>query len=155
MGLFKPKHLTVFLAFYTMTDKSAVLPRDEEGWNERVHFVLEPLIRRHYYERLRPPQKWNYLFIHFEPSSLPIHFDFRDESTNEILYQDRFEEVCINLMSAARSYLQGANPSYKQDMLDDGLADMHYDWFSKMNMIVLSSVFPGYSKWGNETFKGS
>lgn len=155
MALFQSKHLTLFIALYTMTDKSAVLPRYEAGWNERVHVVLKLLVRKHYYEQLRPPKKWNYMYIHVEDSTLPIHLDFRDASTNEVACQDRFEEVCVYTKSSVREFLQSNNPSYNQNALEDGLAAMHYDWFPKMNMIVLSAVFPGYAKWGNKNFKNS
>ena len=150
------KHLTLFMALYTMTDKSAVLPRTEAGWNQRVsHVLMEPLLRRHYYEQLRPPKKWNYLYIHVEQGALPVHFDFRDKSTNEVAYQDRFDELCVGVKSQVREYLQGKNPAYDQKALEAGLADMNYDWFPKMNMLVLSTLLPAYVKMGNEDFRNS
>lgn len=156
MHLFKPKHLTLFMTLFTLTDKSTVIPRTEAGWNQRVSgTVIKDIVVKHYYEKLRPPQKWNYLYIHVESSSIPVYLDFRDESTNKLAYQDRFREFCVIIKSKARGYLERNNPSYKPDLLDNGIADMNYDWFPQMNMIVLSTLLPAYTKWGSEHFKNS
>jgi len=156
MFLFKPKHLTLFMTLFTLTDKSAVIPRTEEGWNQCVSgTVIIDIVRKHYFEKLHPPKKWNYLYIHAESNSVPIFLEFRDVSTNEVAYQDRFHELCIAVKSQAREYLQNNNPSYNNDLLEDGIADMNYDWYPNMNMLVLSTLLPAYTKWGKENFKNS
>jgi len=156
MPLFKPKNNTLFMALCVMTDKHAVIPRTEAEWNHRVsHSVIETLIRNHYYKQLKPPQKWNYLYIHVEMNTPPTYLDFRDKSTNEVVFQDRLDEICVTIKSQVREYLQTRNQKYDPNMLEDGLSHMNYDWFTKMNMLVLSTLLPGYEKMGKEDFKNS
>lgn len=152
MGLFskfKKKRCdgtVVMLAMvYTTLNPSyaARVQRDTKGEGEaliKAHFVQ--LVQDYYLEECRPPREFNnyYTVIPFPafPENLLPEIQFWDDRTKAITDRGRYNQVCREMVGVWRTRLQRDFPKYDSSALEDGLENVHCDYYPSEGVIMLS-----------------
>ena len=103
----------------------------------------EALIRAHYYEDFRPPVKWNYNFVAIaypHPPQNLQHMIFWDEGTGQIAKQAAYRQMCSDLREFWKEKLVEMYPKYERNKLEDGVENMHFDYYPEDGMVIASMV---------------
>lgn len=145
MSLFHkaPQHVTVMLCIVVFGDGPSHLPKNDQAtYAKFVSGLLETVIQTHYYERLRPPKKWN---CNYDTYEIPVdyiqqltQFQFRDPKTGEIRNQQAYRTTVNTMKETWRSKLQKNFPRYDRTKMEESLESLCETYDSKRQILTLS-----------------
>ena len=159
MGLFgSGKIKTLTYCVYLFVDDDHPAPKTANAQNDfGVKFIPE-LVKKHYYEELKPPKKWNY-YCGFLPldfsGSQGQAFDFRDSKSRKISSQAKYAELCNHLKDIWKERLMTVYPKYDRNNLEESLENAQFDYFPDKCVLIISSIMPGLVQSGSEEFKNT
>ena len=145
--LFDKTVMMYFALFADLAPERAVaVNRDRYGQQKQIaeeHII--DIIRRHYYEELKPPVVWNFNYVILVVPRLTdpeqkAKAQFWDSATGQIADKANYLQICSELRSEWRDGLVELYPDYDRDKLEDGYEKMNFDYYPEEGLLVCTML---------------